>query len=86
MPRDGSLTLYDLRGPTLGIVCEPCGRRGRYNVDRLKAEHGDAKLTDLLVTLADCPKARSVSIHDRCKAVYEGLKCRGRRSGRRSGS
>jgi hypothetical protein len=33
-------------------------------------EHGDAKLTDLLWTLADCPKARSVSVHDRCKAVY----------------
>jgi hypothetical protein len=36
-------------------------------------EHADAKLTDLLVTLADGPKARSVSVHDRCKAVYEGL-------------
>jgi hypothetical protein len=36
------------------------------------AEHGDAKL-DLLVTLADCAKARSVSVHDRCRAVYEGL-------------
>jgi hypothetical protein len=29
--------------------------------------HPDAKLTDLL---AACPKARSASIHDRCKAVY----------------
>jgi hypothetical protein len=37
------------------------------------AEHGDAKLTDLLATLADCPKARSVSVHDWCKAVYEWL-------------
>ena len=35
------------------------------------AQHGDAKLTDLLHTLADCPKARSVS--DRCKGVHEGL-------------
>ena len=26
------------------------------------AEDGDAKLTDLLVTLADCPKARSINI------------------------
>jgi hypothetical protein len=34
---------------------------------------GDAKLTDLLATLADCPKARSVSVHDRCKAVYSDL-------------
>ena len=33
-------------------------------------QYGDAKLTDLLVTLAACPKARSASIHYRCKAVY----------------
>ena len=69
--RDGSLTLSDVRGPTLAIVCEPCDRRGRYSVDRLMAQHGDAKLTDLLHTLADCPKARSVSVHDRCKALYK---------------
>jgi hypothetical protein len=35
--------------------------------------HGDAKLTDLLLALAACPKARSASIPDRCKAVYEQL-------------
>jgi hypothetical protein len=40
MPRDGSLTLSDVRGPSLTFVCEPCGRRGRYNVERLIAEHG----------------------------------------------
>jgi hypothetical protein len=73
MPRDGALTLSDVRGPTLTIVCEPCVRRGRYAVARLLEEHGDAKLTDLLQTLADCPKTRSSSIHDRCRAVYEGL-------------
>ena len=33
----------------------------------------DAKLTDLLMTLADCPRARVASIYDRCRAVYEGL-------------
>jgi hypothetical protein len=65
--------LSDVRGPTLSIVCEPCSRRGRYNVDKLMAEHGDAKLTDLIVTLANCEKARSFSVYDRCKAVYEGL-------------
>jgi hypothetical protein len=73
MPRDGSMVLSDVRGPTLSIVCEPWGRRGRYNVDKLMAEHSDAKLTDLLVTLANCEKARSLSVYDRCKAVYEGL-------------
>jgi hypothetical protein len=35
--------------------------------------HGDAKLTDLLWTLVECPKAKSTNIYDRCKAVYEGL-------------
>jgi hypothetical protein len=75
MPRDGSLILSDVRDTTLTIVCEPCGRRGRYNVVRLMTEHGDPKLTDLLATLADCSKARSPSIHARCKAVYEGLRC-----------
>jgi hypothetical protein len=73
MPRDGSLVLSDLRNPALSIVCEPCSRRGSYNAARLMAQHGDAKLTDLLQTLANCPKARSASIHDRCKAVFEGL-------------
>ena len=73
MPRDGALTLSDVRQPTLSIVCEPCARRGAYKVARLMELHGDAKLTDLLHTLANCPKARSTSIHDRCKAVFEGL-------------
>ena len=26
MPRDGALILSDVLGPTLSIVCEPCGR------------------------------------------------------------
>jgi hypothetical protein len=73
MPRDAT-TLADLREPALSIVCEPCGRRGRYNVKRLIAAHGaNVRLPDLLVTLADCAKARSFSVYDRCKAKYEGL-------------
>jgi hypothetical protein len=70
MPRDGAVVLSDVRSPTLIVVCEPCGRRGTYGVARLMEQHGDAKLTDLLLTLANCPKARSASIHDRCKAVF----------------
>jgi hypothetical protein len=56
MPRDGSMILSDVRSPTLGIVCEACGRRGCYNVEKLMKQRGDAKLTDLLEALADCPK------------------------------
>ena len=39
-------------------------------MSKLLERHGDVKLTDLLLALAACPKARSASIHDRCKAVY----------------
>ena len=53
MPRDGAVVLSGLRSPALSIVCEPCGRRGTYNVARLVEQHGDAKLTDLLHILAD---------------------------------
>jgi hypothetical protein len=73
LPRDGALTLIDVRSSTLSIVCEPCGRRGRYSVAKLIEEHGDAKLTDLLRALANCPKAQSASVYDRCKAVYDGF-------------
>ena len=44
---------------------------------RLFEGHGDAKLTDLLLTPADCQNARSANIHDRCKAVYEQLLTQG---------
>jgi hypothetical protein len=39
MPRDRSMTLSDIREPTLAIGCERCGRHGRYNVQRLIAAH-----------------------------------------------
>jgi hypothetical protein len=68
--REHAHTLSDFRVATLSIECEPCGRRGRYNVARLIEKYGDEKLPDLLYVLAQCQKARSQSIHDRCKAVY----------------
>jgi hypothetical protein len=30
MPRGGAVTLADVSAPTLSIVCERCGRYGRY--------------------------------------------------------
>jgi hypothetical protein len=55
---------------------QPCARRGRYAVARLIEKHGDVRLTDLLQTLADCPKTRVRGIHPRLLqgAVYEGLR------------
>jgi hypothetical protein len=32
--RDHAHTLSNFRFPTLSIECEPCGRRGRYNIAR----------------------------------------------------
>ena len=74
MSRDGALTLLDLCSPTPAIVCEPCDRRGRYAVTKLLEEHGDAKLTDLLVTLADCPKTRSASSMTGARRFTRGLR------------
>jgi hypothetical protein len=61
MPKD-AFTLSDVREPTLTVVCEPCGRRGRYNVEKLMAKHGDAKILYLLDTLTNCPKMQSANI------------------------
>jgi hypothetical protein len=69
MPKD-AFTLSDVREPTLTVVCEPCGRRGRYNVEKLMAKQGDAKLLYLLAGLTNCPKTQSAKIYDRCKARY----------------
>src|SRR4029077_13871433 len=49
------------------------------------AQHGDAKLTDLLATLADCAKGALTRVYDRCKAggapLRQGLNAqRGRAS------
>jgi hypothetical protein len=75
MPKD-AFTLSDVREPTLTIVCEPCGRRGLYNVAKLMAKHGDAKILYVLPAIANCPKAPSADIYDLCKARYEGLTTR----------
>jgi hypothetical protein len=75
MPKD-AFTLSDVHRPTLTIVCQPCGRRGRYGVAKLMENHGDAKILHLLAELTKCPKAQSTDTYDRCKARYEGLSTR----------
>jgi hypothetical protein len=75
MPKD-AFTLSHIRDPTLTIVCQPCGRRGRYSVARLIAKHGDAKILFVLPALTNCPKTHTANIYDHCKARYEGLTTR----------
>ena len=57
----------------MGVVCEPCQRRERHDVESPKRQHGgDVKMPDLLAALVvDCPKRRSISIYEGCKAVFE---------------
>jgi hypothetical protein len=68
----GATTLSNLIAPTLTLLCEPCDRKGVYSVARLRAKHGDSRLTDLRTFLtADCPKRAKRSIHAQCAAKYE---------------
>jgi hypothetical protein len=77
MPYRDAMTLSDLATTTLTIACAPCVRRGVYSVAKLRAKHGDARLTDLRVFLsADCPKRASARIQDQCRAIYERLEYR----------
>jgi hypothetical protein len=56
MPKD-AFTLSDLREPTLTIACQPCGRRGRYNLEKLIAKHGDVKILYLLGRTNQLPQS-----------------------------
>src|ERR1700722_1685537 len=40
MLRNGALTLADVRVSVLTVVCEPCGRRERYDVESLTRQYG----------------------------------------------
>jgi hypothetical protein len=77
VPRGGALILSDVRGLMLSIICEPCSRREAYSVACLVEGHGDAKLTDLLQALADCPKARSANIPIGAGRYSKGFPYRG---------
>jgi len=75
MSRSGAITLRDLAAPNgvvhLTIICQPCGREGRYSVSRLLETVGDMGLPDVLAQLTqDCAKHQNVAIHDRCQAVF----------------
>ena len=59
IPRDGAQTLSEVSDSVLSVVCEPYGRRERYDVERLIERHvANAELTDLLVIgkVAHCPQ------------------------------
>jgi hypothetical protein len=61
----------------LSIECEPCGRRGRYNVARLIEQNDDMTLPDLRHVLANCPEGevvqRSRSVQGRVRRQQPDL-------------
>jgi hypothetical protein len=57
--RDHAHTLSDFRTPTLSIECEPCGRRGRYNVARLMEKYGGGFMTLMALLLEQKRQAAS---------------------------
>src|SRR6516165_8973402 len=73
----GSIALGDLNGKLtmLEIACSKCDRRGLLRLDRLIEEHGAGigmpGLGEILA--GDCPKARTVSINDRCGVNFPQL-------------
>lgn len=68
----GALTVADYPGEAVRIACDRCERRGRYRRNSLFAMFGaDAALPDVLVALANCPKARDAS--NPCGAHFPDL-------------
>lgn len=77
MPQSGAVTVIDLMeaGEThVAVSCDRCFRRGRYELARILAEHGNVRLPDFLAQVsADCTRHSSAGAFDRCGAVFVGL-------------
>ena len=51
------------------LVCDKCGRRGQYRIDRLLEQYGpDIAMPDLRHELARCPHRRDMS--NPCQVKY----------------
>ena len=51
------------------LVCDKCGRRGQYRIDRLLEQYGpDIAMPDLRHELAQCPHRRDMS--NPCQVKY----------------
>jgi hypothetical protein len=75
VPRD-RVFLSDLPGDVVRLVCDKCGRKGRYRIAGLIKKHGaDARLLYLRLTIAQCPKAPTVgkplNVYDLCEVRWE---------------
>lgn len=58
------------------VSCDKCGLRKQYDKDAMLLAGGDrtlALLLDEIVARVGCPKAKSLSVYDRCGAKYDEL-------------
>lgn len=74
MAGEGAVPLRDYPGDVVELVCEPCGRHGRYRKDALVERFGEAEgLPDVRAALtADCPR-RGQSGGTGCAARFPTL-------------
>jgi len=50
-------TLGNFELPTIELLCTECDRRGRYNLERARAQHGDEMtLNQFMRLVANCPR------------------------------
>lgn len=64
-------TLADFKLPKMELSCAQCGRRGRYNLERLKARFGaEATIFDTIQTLVGYCQENAVG---RCRAGCDDL-------------
>jgi hypothetical protein len=69
MPRHGAYIVSELPEGLTEIACAKCGRRGRYKRETLLERFGpDKALPDVLIALADCPRAATPG--DPCQVRY----------------
>jgi hypothetical protein len=77
MPKYGAVSLADVAASGqshLEVICEPCGRSGRYSVAGLIAAHGpEAGLPDLLAYLTRTCDRQQAPGARRCHAVYGAI-------------
>jgi hypothetical protein len=72
----GAVRLADYpAGEVVRIVCQPCGRAGRYRLSGLIARFGpDTGLPEVLAALnADCPRRRDWRQDGPCRAGFPDL-------------
>jgi hypothetical protein len=70
----GSLTPTTYPSETITVICDECGREGKYARSVLIERYGaDTPMPDILNRITDCTRNRRLSV-DRCKAVFGELR------------